>query len=150
MWDNESGYSGGEIPSEWTHMEKCLYTFIYDQFDIHKLSPITNYLQMLMHDMILLAQLNIAIIAPKVDDMTRKIRQLQDSISRLKDKHDKAYMKVKNKVNVTISDVRSYVLWTMNGLRENPEKLVSKEMISRINSKITEAELYILLQERWK
>jgi GTP-binding protein EngB required for normal cell division len=151
MWDNKSDYARREIPSEWIDMEECLNTFIYKRFNFRKLSPIVNYLKKLMHDVILLSQLNEAIIASRIDETTRKVHKLQNSISQLKDRlHDKAYIKAKKKIDATIYDIRDYILWAMHGLKENPEKLVSIEMISRIDSNITEAELYKLLQERWK
>jgi hypothetical protein len=150
LWDAKSGRIMGKIPSEWTHMEKCLHTFIYDQFHFHKLSPIKHYLQKLTHDVILFAQLSVAMAAPKIDETTVKICQLQDSIGRLEDGHDKAYIEAKENIDVTISDIRDCILLKMNDLKKHPEKFISKEMISRIDLKKVEAELDRLIQKRWK
>jgi GTP-binding protein EngB required for normal cell division len=148
--DDGSGNVVENMPQEWANMELCLHTFICGQFNFHKLSPIVNYLRMLMHDVILFAQLNTVTVAQEIDKATRKIRRLQDSIGQLEDKHDIAYIKAKNKIDETKSDVRDYILWKLIDLKVSPEKLVSKEMISGINLKKSETELQGLLKEKWK
>jgi GTP-binding protein EngB required for normal cell division/glycine cleavage system H lipoate-binding protein len=150
IWDNNSGNVVEQIPSEWKYMEKCLHIFIYDQFHFHKLSPIKNYLQMLMHDVILFSLLNETIVAANIKEMTREILQLGDNISQLEDRHDKAYIEAKKKINEIISDIRGYILEKINDLKEHPEKLISREMLSRIGLVTMEADLHRLLQERRK
>jgi mitofusin len=148
--NDNTGCAARQIPPEWVRMEKCLKTFIYDQFYFHKLSPIKNYLQKLMYDVTLLTQLNIAMVAPKINETTGKIRKLQDSIGQLEDEHYEAYIKAKKKIDETISDTRDYILTTMNDLKEHPEKLISEEAISSIDLKNVEAELHRIIRKRWK
>jgi mitofusin len=150
IWDAKSDNVMEEIPSEWTNMETCLHTFINNQFDFHKLCPIKIYLKKVMHDVILISQLNEAMVASKIDETIRKIHQIQDCIGQLEDKHDKAYIEAKNKIDETKSDIRDYILRRMNDLKENPENLISKEMIKGVNPKNSEAELQKLIEERWK
>jgi hypothetical protein len=150
MWDDASSSVVGEMPSEWSTMETCLHTFIYDQFDFHKLSPIVNYLQKVMHDIKLLASLNAVALAPMIDETTKRIRQLQDEIGQLEGRHDKAYIEAKNKINETISDIRGHILWRVNVLREHPEHLVSRDMIARIDMGNADHKLRRLLQEKWR
>jgi hypothetical protein len=149
LQNDNSDYTIEQIPLEWKYMEKCLCAFIYDQFHIHKLSPIKHYLQRLMYDVILLVQLNIAAIEPKIDETTRKIRQLVDNIGQLKDKYDKAYIEAKEKIAETTNDVCNYILREINDLKEYPEKLISRETIgNHINSLNSKDEFQRLLQEK--
>jgi hypothetical protein len=149
IWDRSDNVTR-QIPSEWTNMEKYLRTFVYNQFHFHKLFSITTYLQMLMHDAMLLSQLNIADISSKIERLTGEVLQFQSSIGQLEDLHDKAYIEARNKINDTITVIRTYILQKMNDLKRNPEKLISREMIRRLDPKTTEADLHRLIQSKLK
>jgi GTP-binding protein EngB required for normal cell division/copper chaperone CopZ len=149
MWDDESGGVVGEMPPEWAYMEAYLHIFIYDQFDFHKLSPIKNYLQKLMHDAILISKLNLDTLEPKLNEKEMEINQLKDDIGQLENRYDEAYIKARDIIIATINNIHSNVLRIVNDLKNHPERFFNREMIELINSKATEGELQRLLQEKW-
>jgi hypothetical protein len=146
----KSGYVAKQLPQKWIDMEACLHQFIYDQFDFRKLSLIKDHLQKLMHDVILICQLNVTMLASKIDEVTKKILQLHDSIGQLEDGHDETYVKAKKEIDKTKDSISNYILKKMNYLKENPEKFVSREMINGIRSKKSNDALLELFEKKWK
>jgi hypothetical protein len=114
------------------------------------LSEWIDYLENVMHDIILFSKLNLAMLSSDIDKKNREISQIQDKIGQLENHHDQAYIEAENKIKETTSDIYYYILKRLNNLKEYPGELISREMIKSMNSRRSETELRNLLQKRWK